>query len=195
MKEDEIKLIKAPEIKRLRFRSFAGEADFPKMVQIIDKASEADQDDYVVTLNDIKNSYKHLSNCDPHKDMIFTEVDGRAVAYSRVEWWQEDNPNDRIYMHFVNIIPEWRNNCIEQAMIGWCETRLRDIAAVHPKDSKRYFQTGSNSLKPGFSKILETLEYKTVRFFIEMSRSLENIPAANLPEGIDLLLFRRDVHD
>jgi ribosomal protein S18 acetylase RimI-like enzyme len=190
MKEDEIKINNAPEIKGLRFRSFVGESDFPKMVEIIDKASEADQDDYIVTLNDIENSYKHLSNCDPLKDMIFAEVDGRAVAYSRVEWWQEENPNDRIYMHFVNIIPEWREKGIEQAMISWCETRLRNIAADHPQDSKRFFQTDSNSMKPGFSKVLETLDYKAIRFFIEMSRSLENIPAANLPEGIEVRKVR-----
>ncbi len=127
-----------------------------------------------------------LTNCDPHQDMIIAEVNGKAVAYSRVEWWQEENPNDRIYAHFINIMPEWREKGIEQAMIGWCEKRQEDIAAEHPQDGKRFWQTYSNSLKPGFSKILESLDYDTVRFFIEMSRPLTDIPVAELPEGIDV---------
>jgi len=186
MKENEIKVNYEPKIKGLCFRMFAGDADYRKMVEIIDKASEADQDDTAITLEDLRHSYAHLNNCDPNKDMLIADVNGQAIAYSRVEWWQEENPNDRIYAHFVNIVPTWREKGIEQAMIGWCENRLEDIAADHPQDSKRFLQTYSNSLKPGFSKILESLDYVTVRYFIEMSRSLEAIAVAELPEGIDV---------
>jgi len=76
-------------------------------------------------------------------------------------------------------------------MMQWCEKRLMDIAKEHPKDSKRLFQTYSSAFKPSFNQILESLGYETVRFFIEMSRTLEQIPEAELPEGIDV----RDVKD
>lgn len=181
----------SPNIQGLLFRNFAGESDYPKMIEIIDAASTADHDDHVFTLDDIKNSYEHLNNCDPNQDMIFAEVNGQAVAYSRVEWWQEEDPHDRIYSHFIKIIPEWRDMGIEQAIINWCEKRLSDIAEVHPQDSKRFFQTSSIAIKPDFNKILESLGYVAVRFFIEMSRSLEEIPTAELPEGIDV----RDVKE
>ena len=186
MKENEVKLEGTPNIESLKFRKFAGDSDFPKMIAIVNAAGEADREDRSETIEDITHQYAHLNNCDPDKDMVFAEVDGQTIAYSRVEWWQEEDPNDRIYTHFVLIMPDWRGKGIEQSMIHWCENRLKDIAKEHPQDSQRFFQTYSSAFKPGFNKILESFDYEAVRFFIEMSRTLENIPAAELPEGIDV---------
>ena len=191
MKEKEIKIDIETKIEGLRFRKFEGESDFQKMVNILDSVSIADQEDRADTVEDVKNAYAHLTNSDPKKDMLFAEINGQTIAYSRVQWWQEEDPNDRIYSLFVNLIPEWREKGIEQAMMQWCEMRLMDIAKEHPKDSKRLFQTYSSAFKPAFNQILESLGYEAVRFFIEMSRTLENIPIAELPEGIDV----RDVKD
>ena len=119
-------------------------------------------------------------------DTILAEINGQTVAYSRVEWWQEEDPNDRIYAHFINIMPDWRDKGIEQAMIGWCEEHLVNTASEHPQDGKRFLQTYSNALKQDFNKILESLDYEAIRFSIGMSRSLEDIPEAELPEGIDV---------
>jgi len=184
MKDQNITLDNLPIIEGLRFRQFNGESDYPAMVSIIEAASKADQEDRAVTLDDIKHDYNHLTHSDPHKDMLFAEIDGEAIAYSRVEWYQEEAPNDRVYSQFVNIHPRWRHQGIEFAMIGWCEDRLRTIAEGHPQDSNRYFQTYSSEFKPAFNTLLESLGYKAARFFIEMSRSLDKIPPAELPPGI-----------
>jgi ribosomal protein S18 acetylase RimI-like enzyme len=186
MKENEIYLESAPNIAGLKFRHFTGDSDFPKMIDIVNAAGDADQDDRSETLEDIKNQYSHLNNSDPYKDMIFAEVNAETVAYSRVEWWQEEDPNDRIYTHFVLIAPEWREKGIEQAMIQWCEKRLLEIAEGHPQDSKRVFRTYSSAVKSPFNKILESLGYEVERYFIEMSRSLDVIPNVELPTGIEV---------
>ncbi len=156
------------------------------MIAIVNAAGDADQDDRSETLEDIKNQYEHLNNCDPYKDMLFAEIKGETIAYSRVEWWQEEDPNDRIYTHFVLIVPEYREKGIEQAMIQWCENRLLDIAEEHPQDSKRYYQTYSSAVKSSFNNILKSFEYEVERYFIEMSRSLDVIPETQLPDGIDV---------
>jgi len=176
----------APSIEGLRFRSFAGKSDYPAMVKIIDAASIADQDDQVVTLADIKHDYEHLTHSDPEKDMLFTEINGESIAYSRVEWFQEKDPNDRIYSLFVNIVPEWRNQGIEVAMMQWCEERLKAIASGHPDDSARFYQTYSSTYRTAFNDILDSQGYEAVRFFIQLLRTLDNIPEANLPEGIEV---------
>ena len=186
MKNIEIILESPPEITGLVFRKFLGETDFPAMLAIIEAATEADHQETGETLEDLKHDYEHMTNSDPYQDLIIAEIDGKPVAYARVEWWQEEQPNDRIYGHFVNLLPIWRNQGIENAIINWCEARLRDIAAEHPQDSKRYFQTYSNEFKVRFNTILESLEYTAERFFIEMSRPLEDIPTAELPLGIQV---------
>jgi ribosomal protein S18 acetylase RimI-like enzyme len=71
-------------------------------------------------------------------------------------------------------------------MLRWCELRIKEIAESHPQDSKRFFQTYSSEHKADLNKILEALGYEPARYFISMSRSLEDIPTAELPEGIDV---------
>ncbi len=186
MNTKEITLNNPPDIPSLTFRSFAGKSDYPNMLKIIDAESKVDKDDNAVTLSDIQHDYAHLNNSDPEKDMIFAEIDGETIAYSRVEWWQEEDPNDRIYSLFVKIMPKWRNQGIETAMIHWCETRLKVIAKGQPQDSKRLYQTYSSEFKPILNEILESNSYNAARFGIEMSRPLENIPEAELPEGIEV---------
>jgi len=186
MNTQKIYLDNLPEIDSLFFRKFAGEPDYPKMLAIIESASKPDQQEVSTTLDDIKHDYQHLHNSDPNKDMIFAEVHGEPVAYSRVEWYQEEDPNDRIYQFFVHITPDWRYQGIENALIKWCETRLKTIAADHPQDSKRFFQTYSFPQRPGYNQILESFDYEIIRYAYEMSRSLENIPTAKLPESIEV---------
>jgi ribosomal protein S18 acetylase RimI-like enzyme len=186
MKTKEIIINNAPAIEGLNFRGFSGKSDFPLMLNIIEKAKKADKDDRVTTLEDIQHDYAHLTNSDPEKDMIFAEINDDTIAYSRVEWWQEEDPNDRIYSHFVNILPKWRNQGIEESLIQWCEKRLKAVAQAHPQDSKRLFQTYSSEQKTAYNEILKTQSYEAARYFIEMSRSLDDIPEAKLPDGIEV---------
>jgi mycothiol synthase len=184
MQAKEINIKNALAIEGLRFRGFAGKSDYPLMVKILEVTTKADQEERAITLEDLQHDYEHLTNSDPAKDMLFAEVNGKPIAYSRVEWWQEEDPNHRIYSLFVNLVPEWREQGIEQAMINWCQGRLSEISQEHPQDSQRFFQTYSSSFKPAYNAILESLGYEPARYFIEMSRSLEDIPEAELPDGI-----------
>jgi len=185
MQAKEILLTNAPDIQGLRFRGFSGESDYQAMIAILEASTKADREERAITLVDLKHDYEHLTNSDPAKDMLFAEVNGEPIAYSRVEWWQEEDPNHRIYSLFVNLVPDWRDKGIEQAMIQWCQRRLIQTAAEHPHDSMRFFQTYSNGFKRRFNSMLESLGFEPARYFIEMSRSLENIPEADLPEGIE----------
>ena len=181
-----ITLKDAPKLAGLQFRSFEGDSDYPKMVKILSDAAKADRVDDVFTLEDIRHDYSYLTHSDPKNDMLFAEVNGLTLAYARVDWHQEEDPNNRIYYVIFNIHPDARDKGIEAPMIHWCEARLREKAASHPQDSARYFQVSSNENKTSYIEVLKTLGYKPTRYFIEMSRSLESIPEADLPEGIDV---------
>ena len=186
MTANEIMINPMPAINGLSFRKFAGDTDFPHMVKIVAAASEADKEDFAVTLESIKHDYQHLTNSVPAQDMIFASIEGDPIAYSRVQWWQEEDPNDRIYSHFVKIMPKWRYQGIEEAMIGWCENRLLHIIQDHPQDSRRFFQTDINDHNQGLAEIIKSLGYEPIRYSIGMSRSLEDIPGAELPEDLEV---------
>jgi len=181
-----ITLNDAPQVKGLGFRSFGGDSDYPKMITILSDIAKADREDDVYTLEDLRHDYSHLTHSDPAMDMLYAEIDGKTLAYARVDWYQEEDPNHRIYSVIINIHPEARDQGIEAPMIKWCETRLREKAADHPQDGARFFQAYSNEKRVSHITVLETLGYKPVRYGIGMSRSLKNIPEGDLPEGIEV---------
>ena len=181
-----ITLNNAPKVDGLRFRSFEGDSDFPKMITILSDIAKADQEDDVYTLEDLRHDYSHLTHSDPATDMLFAEINGKTLAYARVDWYQEEDPNHRIYSVIINVHPEAREKGIEAPMIKWCEARLREKSADHPQDGARFFQAYSNAKRISHITILESLGYQPARYGIGMSRSLENIPEAELPEGVEV---------
>jgi ribosomal protein S18 acetylase RimI-like enzyme len=186
MNNQQIKLTNPPKVTGLCFRKFNDESDYPLMIHIIEAAFLADQNEESYTLADLQNDYAHLTNCDPYQDMLFAQIDEETIAYCRVFWYQEEQPNDRIYMSVLNIHPIWREKGIEQAMLQWCEGRLCAIMATHPQDSKRHFQIESNDKRIDYNQIVESMGYQPARYGIAMSRPLDKIPQDDLPDGIEV---------
>ncbi|NIV28614.1 MAG: GNAT family N-acetyltransferase, partial [Anaerolineae bacterium] len=108
------------------------------MLAVIVASKEADGIERTASLERIAHNYRHLQNCDPYRDMLFAEVDGKVVGYSRV-WWNQTSDGKRLYSGFVYLEPEWRHKGIRRAMLRHNERRLREIAAGHPQDGERWF--------------------------------------------------------
>src|SRR5512145_1418052 len=128
-----IKPSHAPAITGLSFRHFLGESDYPKMLNVIEASAEADKLERADTLEDIVKNYAHLTNCDAYQDMIFAEVEGEVVGYSR-GWWIDETNGPLIYAHVGFLAPAWRRKGIGLAMLQWVEERLREIAKTHAQD-------------------------------------------------------------
>jgi GNAT superfamily N-acetyltransferase len=183
----------APAIPGLSFRNYRDESDLPAMLALINACKTADQEERHDTLENIINNYRHLTNCDPLQDVLIAEMNGEAVAYSRLTWWQEEDSKNRIYMSFGFIHPEWRRKGIGAAMLQYNQSRLRAIAAQHPVDGARFFESFCNTTQVGTQAILEKDGYQPVRHFYAMVRpDLENIPDLPLPEGLEVRLVPAD---
>ena len=83
MTHELIEIRGAPVISGLRFRHFRGASDFPQMAAAIEASADADQVERVTTVEDIANSYAHLTNSDPYQDMILAEINREIIGYSR----------------------------------------------------------------------------------------------------------------
>lgn len=203
----------APAIPGLSFRGFRGEADYPLMADVIASTLEADQVEWVLSAEDVARDYSHLENSDPWHDMLFAEIFGQVVGYSRVEWYQEDD-GPRLYQHFANLRPEWRDTGpgspvvpvpagtpgsagepgratgLRHAMARWCEQRLRHIDAGLPETrpvTGRFFQSGAGQTATDWRRVLEDLGYTPVRWGYEMVRPLAGpIPDLPLPGGVEV---------
>ena len=122
--DEQILVPNAPQIPGLVFRRFEGESDFPSMLDVIDCAKIEDDIEEATTLKDITHNYKHLENCDPARDMLMAEVDGKLIGYTRV-FWEKQEDGLTFYFTFGKLKPEWRRKGIGTAMYSWTENRLR----------------------------------------------------------------------
>ncbi|MBP1632689.1 MAG: putative GCN5-related N-acetyltransferase, partial [Acidobacteria bacterium] len=97
-------LAELPDVPGLAFRAFRGEEDFPAMRATKNNAEAADGGDQPASLEDFVQTYRHLDHCDPATDLVIAEVDGRMVAYGRVQWWEE-YVAPRCYQSFCFVLP------------------------------------------------------------------------------------------
>ncbi|HKZ68658.1 MAG TPA: GNAT family N-acetyltransferase, partial [Anaerolineales bacterium] len=170
----------------LVFRHFRGESDYPGMVAALNASEAANGVERIATVDEITNNYAHLVNCDLARDMIIAEVDGAIVGYGRVEWYQESS-GARLYSHIGFLKPEWRRKRIGAAILRWSQERLRQIAAEHAEDGRRWFQGFTSDTAVGLETMLRKDGYEAVRHFYQMVRpDLENIPDFPLPPGLEV---------
>jgi mycothiol synthase len=176
----------APPIPGLLFRRFRGPEDYPAMLAVIDGSKEADAIERTDSLEDVVRNYAHLVNCDPEQDMLFAEINGQVIGYSRVFWQQElDGP--RRYLQFNFLLPKWRGTGIRPAMLKWGERRLVEIAAGHQIACPRILEAWAADTETDWASLLTGQGYEAVRYGFDMLRpDLENVPDLPLPDGLEV---------
>jgi ribosomal protein S18 acetylase RimI-like enzyme len=183
---DRIIVPEAPAIPGLVLRRFRGKADYPLMVAVIAGSKDADDLEWVTSAEDVARNYRHLVNCDPDQDMLFVEVDGQVVGYSRV-WWTQEDAGKRLYQHFAHLLPAWRKKGLRRAMLRYNERRLSEIAAEIRDDSPCFFEAYASESEGLWASLLESEGYEGVRYGFSMVRpDLENIPDLPLPKGLEV---------
>jgi ribosomal protein S18 acetylase RimI-like enzyme len=186
MIEEHIAMEFAPDIPGLAFRRFRGERDYPHMLAIIESCKVVDGIERSSTVEDIQREYEHLTNCDPYQDVLFAEVDGEPIAYSRV-FWNRLEEGIRVYSAFGFVLPRWRRKGIGTAMLLRNEARLRQIAADHPANEPRYFQTWATETEESAHALAVSQGYKPIRYELEMKRDLsEPFPEAPMLDGLEI---------
>jgi GNAT superfamily N-acetyltransferase len=176
-----------PAIPGLNFRDFRGADDFP-VIQTIAVASDlADGDEDIATVEDIANIYSHLSNCNPYEDMLFVEVNGKPVAYSRVFWKEEENNGKIQYYPMGKVVPEYRHKGLGTALLRANMKRIKEISSQHPSAGKKSMMQFVNQKSISYVTMLEKEGFSAVRYNFTMCRpDLENIPDHPLPAGLEV---------
>jgi mycothiol synthase len=182
----------APDVQGLEFRGFNGESDYANILACIDASKDEDGNERSDTLEDVARYYAHLYNCDPYQDMIFAEVDGKVVGYTRVMW---NLSGEGLWLgsQISFLMPEWRRKGIGRALLSFDEERLREIAAHMIETGELdpaipcFFEAFINNDEIEREALLLEGGYEAVRHAYNMVRSLsEPILPAPLPEGLEV---------
>lgn len=181
-----------PNLPGLVLRGFQGEEDYQNILDIINSAKDADGVQRSDTLEQIKNNYAHLHNCNPYEDMLFAEVEGEAVGYCRT-WWEITAAGEFVGFSIGFVKAEWRRKGIGRTFLRFSEERLASIAnaqtdtGVLPADAPRYYDSFIEESQVGLEALLVSEGYKPVRYSFSMVRpDLENIPDLPLPTGLEV---------
>lgn len=175
-----------PAITGLTFRGFAGPADFPAMVSVIEASKAIDRLQRTDSIAEMARIYSNLTNSDPSTDMLFAEVKGRVAGYTRVMWWDEVEDLRR-YWAFGFVRPEFRRYGLGTAMLRWNERRIASIAAGHPASIPKFVQVIASDTEPGAAALYLAEGYQPFVHDADMVRPhLDDIPELPLPAGLAL---------
>jgi ribosomal protein S18 acetylase RimI-like enzyme len=156
------------------------------MMAVIEASKRLDRVERTDSVEGLTRHYANLNNCDPLADMLFAEVDGEVVAYSRITWWTEVAGRLR-YMAFGFIKPAVRRQGLGTAILRWNEGRISQIAAGHPPGTPKLIEVFASDGEPGAAALYAAEGYEPYASDVDMVRpDLADIPRVPLPEGLEV---------
>jgi mycothiol synthase len=186
-KKNDLINIQGPDIEGITYRRFRGPEDYPVIANLVASSKNVDGVERVDTQEQITLSYSHLVNCKPEEDMVFVEINGEPVAYSRVYWNHEAATDYYLYHHLAHIHADARRKGIGTAILHHNESHLREIARKNPAGKGQFFQMEGDDKQIGLSKLALHEGYEPARYgFIMVRPDMENIPDLPLPDGVEL---------
>ena len=172
-----------PELAGFTFRRFNGPEDYPAMAEII--MSNKDEPGANITdVEEIAVDYAHMSESVLDRDMLFVLKDGNPIAYGRTGCLFEQDDKTWLYSWMLKIRKDWQDKGIEKIMIEWLEAQANLNYQNQHRGEKALLSTAVYDYKSALIQLVSGLGYKTIRYFNDMKRDLNDLPQAELPDGI-----------
>lgn len=194
---DTVILPDAPAIPGLRFRLFAGPADFSGILAV-HRGREADDqvdplsDQRTPTLDELAQVYAPRLDFDPARQVLIAEVDGTIVGYQWIRSWAQADGSWTLN-HRGLLLPEWRGRGIGMALLRWAEAVLGTAASYRPPGVAAQFVTAVTTDECETVTRLEAAGYMVASTMIEMR--LDDLTTVGEPlalPGFDIRAPRPD---
>jgi GNAT superfamily N-acetyltransferase len=178
----------------VKYRAFAGPADFEAMVACANASFAADQTGFFSKVEDVARDYAAFTSCVPERDVWIAEVGKEIAGYVRSwHWAQADGL--RLYGQVAVMAPQWRRQGIGASLHAWLESRQLETAAEHrsaPRHAHHAFVTQGETAR---AALLEKSGYRPERYFLTMERhTLNDIADFPLPAGLEVRAVQPEHH-
>ncbi len=184
-----IQQLELPAVTGYTFRHLRGERDVPAIVDVINAARRADGVDDVATVEAQANLFRHLTNCDPARDLLLAEGPDGLAAYARTFWLKEKERAAYMYPVVAFVHPAHRRRGLGTAILLWLEARARQVAAEndHPRAAEANLQVFVFDQERDRAALMQRHGYTPARYFYNMTRpNLDDIQPAPLPPGLEV---------
>ena len=189
-----LELPHAPSIDGLRCRHPRGDdADYEAMASLMRVASAADDDPWSPTATMLREEMEGTATLDPIDDVLVAELDGTIVAQASVERVLRGGQPTYDTRGFVH--PGFRRRGIGRALLAANLRRATALGVAAADPFPLTIRGFASEAEAGHRALLESEGFRIVRwFFLMQRRSLDDVPDAPLPEGIELRPVSADVH-
>lgn len=176
----------------INLRNYSHDRDIGLIAEIHQQCKKADQVDQlssmetIPTTEEIKDNL-HDDQCNPETDIIFSEIDGRTVGFTKVKWWNETT-GVRLYLIDGLVIPDHRGKGVGLKQLQWAEKRAREIEESNNTPStKPMFGANASTTQQDRATLLVENGYEITFSMVEMENSdLSSIKEYSVPGHFEL---------
>lgn len=180
-----IDLAGAPAIPGLRVRRWRDASDYPLLTDLANAASEEDKIPWVQTAENLQIEIEGEDGIDAASDIVIVEIDGKVVADAQV--WRAVRNGTAMFEVSGHVLPAFRRRGIGRALLAENLRRAVERAALEPLGAPIHVESFAEDVEVGHRAVLSAAGFEPVRhFFLMRVPSLEDVPAAPLPEGLEV---------
>jgi mycothiol synthase len=189
-----IDLAEAPPIDGLRVRRPRGtDADYEAMASVVLAANTHDGIPWLPTPTHLREDLEGSTGCDQASDVAIVELDGRPVAEAGVKRVIRDGAV--VYETWGHVVPDARRRGIGRALLRENLRRAAERAEAEDAGRSVGVRSYAAEAEAGHRALLEGHGFEEIRWFFLMRRpSLDDIPEAPLPAGIEIRPVTADQH-
>lgn len=175
----------------LTIRPYQGELDLQPIANLLNTCEAFDREDIYHSVAGLQFEFSH-PKFDPTQDLrLWQDSNGQLLAFAQL-WIPDESVSVSDGHLWFSVHPTYRNQGLESEVIAWAETRIRQVAQL--RDLPAQLMVGCRDYQRDRIALFEKHQFSYERCFLRMQRSLsEPIPAAQLPEGFQLIDGNNDI--
>ena len=175
----------AAAVSGIRLRTLRAPDDYAGLTEANRAARRAAGRPSGITVADLSRYLEHLVNCDPARDIVVAEVDGRIRGYA-LAFWRDLTDGDRIVVSHCILAPDAREAGGWETVFGWLDRRIDLIAAaLEPRPSHaETFTWSDNEIAAATLRARGWIEH--ARGYEMVRRTLDEVPRFEPPAGLEI---------
>lgn len=181
-------LPQAPALLRLpgiRFRPFRGDSDYEPLSALLKESNRHDGIPWLPTVSNLRSEFENRTAFDLKHDLLLAELEDRLVGMTRVERVVRDG--EPVYEMWGVVLPGFRRRGLGGALLEWTLDRARRRAAVEDPGVAVAVAGDAEEQETGHRALFGRAGFEPVRRFFLMRRpTLDDVPDALLPDGLEI---------